>query len=160
MISINAIIPITVENIPKLLDLVQPTKAIMIAIETIPIKKEIIPKLLGNIRSLLSALKGNPSVVIIKTLVMAKIDTKNVPVAKIENRNIFVLILSEAFLSNNRTSTVSENPHSSALINCIWLANLFMYSNESSIIFNSRFSYPYDNSLKAYLVKSKKHFIV
>ena len=111
--------PIVVENIPKPFDLVHPSKEIITVIEIIPVKKEIPPKTFGNTKSLLSTLNGNPSVVIIKILVIAKIETRNAPVAKIENRNIFRINLFDSFLSNNKIITVRENPHNKALINWV-----------------------------------------
>lgn len=112
-------IPIVVENNPNFFDLVQPSKDIIIVIDMIPMKKEVTPNTLGNFKSLLSTFKGNPSVVINKIFVIAKIDTRKAPVDIIENRKIFILILSESFFSNNNIKTVRENPPSKALINCV-----------------------------------------
>ena len=104
-----------VENSPNFLDLVQPSKEIIIVIDMMPIKKEQTPKALGIFKSLLSTLKGKPSVVIIKIFDIAKTDTKKAPVDIIENRKIFMLILSESSFSNNNIKTVRENPHNKAL---------------------------------------------
>lgn len=119
MISKKVITPIVVEKIPKPLDLVQPSNEIITVIEIMPIKNAMPPKTFGNIKSLLSTFKGNPSVVIIKRLVIAKMDTKNAPVANMENRNIFIMNLLESCLSNKMTNTVKENPHNRALINWV-----------------------------------------
>jgi len=119
MMSNKVMTPIVVENIPKLLDLVQPSREIMRAIEAIPMNKAIPPRTLGKIRSLLSTGKGNPSVVIMKILVMANIETRKAPVASMAKRNMFILILSESLLSKSKTNTVREKPQSNALINCV-----------------------------------------
>lgn len=132
----------------------------MIVIDVIFIKKEIIFKVLGNIRFLFFVLKGNFFVVIINILVIVKIDIKKVLVVRIEYWNMLILILLDFFLLNNSISIVSENLYSSVLMNWIWLVSLFMYLKESFIIFNLGFSYLYDNFLKVYFVKSIKYYIV
>ncbi|MEL6134797.1 MAG: hypothetical protein AAFR59_15660, partial [Bacteroidota bacterium] len=119
MIKMSVIMPMVVEKIPVALDLVQPSSAIMTAIEIIPNKKEIPPKRLGKTKSLLATFKGKPSVVIRKTFVIAKMATKNAPVDSIEMRNIWRTIFLGPCLSNSNNKTVSENPHSNALMNCI-----------------------------------------
>ena len=119
MINMSVRMPMVVEKIPVALDLVQPSSAIMTAIEIIPSKNEIPPRRLGNTKSLLSTCKGKPSVVIKKTFVIAKMDTKKAPVDNMEIRNIWRTIFPDPCLSNSNNKTVSEKPQSNALMNCI-----------------------------------------
>ena len=119
MINTSVITPIAVEKSPKALDLVQPNKEMITEMEMIPIKNEILPMTFGKTKSLPCTSSGNPSVVIMKIFVIAKMEIRKAPVAKIENLNMFTVILSDSFLSNNNTSTVNEKPPSKALMNCI-----------------------------------------
>lgn len=61
---------------PIRLDLVQPDNEIMVISEKMPKKKAMVPTSLGNIKSLSATLNGNPSVVMSKSLVMAKMVTR------------------------------------------------------------------------------------
>ena len=115
--SIIDINPIIVVNKPNFFDLVHPNKEIIRTIEIIPIKKENIPTVLGKIKSSLFIGNGYPSVVFIVILVIAMIEIKKELVAITDTMKIFVIILSEYFLSISKTNTVKLKPANNVLIN-------------------------------------------
>ncbi len=123
----------TVVNLPKFFDLVHPDNEIIVIKEIIPIKKEIPPISLGNIKSSPETLNGNPSVVIIRILVIENNAIKKKLAAVTANFIIFLtkrLLVSE---TKKLATTAIEKPANNELIIIIWSASLFQYSNDISI---------------------------
>ena len=81
MISRSVNIPIIIVNHFDLSGLFQPDSDMIRIIETIPVRNERTPMILGNVRSAAVTLNGNPLFVIIRIFVIAKIHTKNEAVA-------------------------------------------------------------------------------
>ncbi len=125
----------TVVNLPNFFDFVHPDSEIIVIKEIIPIKKEIPPTSLGNIKSSTETLNGNPSVVIIRILVIENNAIKKKLAAIVANFIIFLikrLLVSE---TKKLATTAIEKPASNELITMIWSASLFQYSNDISTIF-------------------------
>jgi hypothetical protein len=125
----------TVVNLPRFFDLVHPDSEIIVIKEIIPIRKEITPTSLGNIKSSPETLNGNPSVVIIRILVIENNAIKKKLAAIVAN---FIIVLIKRLLvseTKKLATTAIEKPANNELITMIWSASLFQYSNEISIIF-------------------------
>ena len=126
--------PIAVVNLPIFLDLVHPAKEITEVNEMIPKRKKIAPVVRGNNKSSLITLKGYPSVVIRSNLVIAKTVMRKKLAAKVDAT--IMLLDNLVFISDTKRLAITaiENPPSKELINIIWSASLFQYSNVTSII--------------------------
>ncbi|MDB9954244.1 hypothetical protein OAD49_01645 [Flavobacteriaceae bacterium] len=127
-------IPIAVVNLPIFFDLVHPAKEITDVNERIPKRKKNPPVVRGNNKSSLTTLKGNPSVVIRSSLVIAKTVIKKKLAAKVDA--IIILLDNRVFISDTKRLAIIaiENPPSKELINIVWSASLFQYSKVASII--------------------------
>ncbi|CAL67199.1 membrane protein [Christiangramia forsetii KT0803] len=134
IIKRNVKIPIVVVNRPNFFDLVQPAREIMAISETIPKRNKITPTILGSIKSVCITFIGYPSVVIIRSFVIAKTVIKNEPAAKVAV--IIIIFDKRVFVSETKRFAITaiENPPSNELIVIICSASLFQYSNVISII--------------------------
>ena len=112
MVADNPIIEV---YIPKFLDFVQPEREISPIIDKIPIKKVIRPIILGTAKSEFATAIGYPSVVIIKILVIQKMQTKKLVAAIVANLNMLMINLSVALFSINIIIADNENPPNKAL---------------------------------------------
>lgn len=114
--------------IPIFLDLVQPTKEIIAIKDIVPERNVITPRILSNIKSLLTIFFGNPTVVIIITDVHAKIETRNKLAAKVATTMTY--FDNRVFRSEIKRFAITriENPPSSELIKTVCVASLFQYS--------------------------------
>ncbi len=115
-ININVVIPMAVVNLPVFFDLVQPAKEIRVINDIIPKKNEITPTSLGSNKSLSITFRGYPVVVFIRSVVIAKTETKKKLAADVDT--IMIFFDKRVLTSDTKRFAITaiENPPSNELI--------------------------------------------
>jgi len=115
----NVIIPTAVVNLPIFFDLVQPASEIKVIRETIPARSENAPTSREILKLVSVTVRGKPSVVIIRTFVIANTEIKK---KQADKTAVFMIYLNKRVSvadTNIFATTAIENPANKELMTII-----------------------------------------